>query len=154
MRFKSKILDHCWVCGQRFTDANPPGSASREDHHVIPVAYGGADGPLVSLCSSHHAILHRIAVFMKGDKPYFELLANHTEQQRHKILMLAEFVYNAEQATRNDPNKNVLVTLKLGREHRVKLEQLKRVYPQARGRADIVKLAIDTLYSFHFRKRD
>lgn len=147
---ESKRLDYCWVCEQRFTDVNPPGPASREEHHLVPQAYGGADGPTVSLCANHHSALHTIAVHMKSGKPYHEILGGHDNIQQAKLLKLAEIVYNSEQATRNDPNKRVLVTLNLTRQQDVMIQRLKKVYPQAKGRSDVLLLALTALYQRHF----
>lgn len=150
MQIESKVLDHCWVCGLRFTDVVPPGPASREEHHLVPQAYGGTDGPTVSLCANHHSALHTIAVHMKSGKPYYEIIGGHDTIQQAKLLKLAEIVYNSEQATRNDPNKKVLVSLTLTKQQDLMIQRLKKVYPQAKGRADILQLALQALYVRNF----
>jgi hypothetical protein len=46
---------YCKVCG----DAVP--AVFEHQHHEIPQAAGGSDGPLASLCAGCHATLHRVA---------------------------------------------------------------------------------------------
>lgn len=145
-QLKSKVLEHCWVCELRFTDVVNPGPASREEHHIIPQAYGGSDGPTVSLCSNHHALLHTVAVMMKGNKSYHELLGGLTTSQQQKVMVLANYAYEAEQATRNDPNKQFLVSIVINRQQVDMIERLKKVYPKARSRQAVYALALEHLY--------
>lgn len=150
---RSKVLNHCWVCGQRFSDQTPPGPATREEHHIIPQAYGGADGPTVSLCSNHHNMLHAVAVALKNRKPYFDLIGGLTTEQQQKVMVLANYVFEAEQATRNDPNKIFLVSLTANRTQIAKMERLKKVFPKARSRQAILLLALEHLYNSTFLEK-
>lgn len=150
---KSLFLDHCWVCGRRFLDARPPGTATRNDHHIIPVAAGGRDGPQVSLCSDHHDILHKIALRLSAKKPYLDLIGDETPEQRKKLYFLATRVYNAFQATKNDPNKKVAAVVELDRKQQDQITQLMGVYPQAKSREAILALALEALFSKHFSKK-
>jgi hypothetical protein len=149
---ESKILPHCWVCGVRFTDLTVnPGPAAREDHHIIPQAYGGTDGPLVSLCDSHHTAVHKIAVALKNQKPYQHLLGTYDQGQINKLLWLATRIQEAELATRNDPNKRMQVVVTLDGLMRAKLDALVNIYPSAKGRAELIRTAIEFLYTHHFK---
>lgn len=146
-------MQYCWVCGVRFNDLTTnPGPANREEHHIIPRAYGGSDGPVVSLCDSHHTALHKMAVALASGKPYFQHLNGHSRDQQNKLLFLATRVRDAEAATRNDPNKKASVVLSLDAATASKLDALKKVYPQARSRAGVIKVAIDVLYNRTFLK--
>jgi hypothetical protein len=147
--FESKILDYCWICSVRFKDSVPAGPALREDHHVIPRAFGGTDGPVVSLCETHHGILHKIAICMKTAKPYFNLLSTESSEHRKKLEWLASRVYNAELATRNDPNKSAVAMFTMDRRHREMIDALKPIY-HARSREAILEVALEALYSKHF----
>lgn len=150
---KSKTLPYCWVCEFRFSDQTPPGPATREEHHIIPQAYGGADGPTVSLCSNHHSMLHAVAVALKGNKPYFDLIGGLTTEQQQKVMVLANYVYEAEQATRNDPNKMFLVSMAANRTQVAMIERLKKVFPKARSRQAVLAIALEHLYRSTFLEK-
>lgn len=145
---RSIVLDHCWVCAAKFTDNG--GTETREEHHIIPRAYGGEEGPTVTLCDTHHSKLHRIAVCLKTGKPFFNFLQGESPDRNKKLLYLANAVHNAELATRNDPNKAASAVLSLGARHKEMIEQLKKVYPQAKSREAIMLLALEHLHRKHF----
>lgn len=147
---QSILLDHCWVCGVRFRDSIPVGPAVREDHHIIPRAAGGADGPTVTLCEAHHQTLHKIALRLTSRKPYFDLLANETEEQRKKLYWLATRVHNAFAAVKNDPNKKAIAMVTLDRRQQEMVSMLAKVYPQLRSREDILNFALEALFAKHF----
>ncbi len=98
----SNDLSRCWICHQLFGQ-----DVHRHTHHIIPQAYGGVDGPVVDVCDSHHASLHKIALRLIGSKPYFDLLTRDPKIDQ-RLLWLASRVQVAEAATRNDPNKRTL----------------------------------------------
>ena len=148
--FPTLVLEHCWVCEARFNDVKNPGSAMREEHHVIPRAYGGIDGPTVSLCDGHHSAIHKIAVAFKSKKPYHHLLGTHDTNQVKKLLALAQFIANAEETTRSDPNKKAVVVFSLDSHTKKLVDDLLTVYPRAKSRAGILKIAIEALHASHF----
>lgn len=143
-------LPHCWVCGTRFVSADPPGTADKEEHHVIPRQAGGSDGPTVSLCGKHHAALHRIAERLETKKPYFVFLQGEPQEAQRKIMWLATKAYNAFAATKDDPNKHAMVLISLDARQQQMIDSLKRVFPKARSREAIYNLALERLYSAHF----
>lgn len=145
---KSIVLDHCWICGARFVGKG--GVEQREDHHIIPCAYGGVDGPTVTLCTTHHSKLHDIAVARKSGRNYQTSLMGEPPQNVKHLLWLANQVVNAELAVRNDPNKAASVTITLNARGKMQVDQLKHVYPKARSREAILLLALEHLYSKHF----
>lgn len=144
------ILDHCWVCSVRFTDARPPGPANREDHHIIPRAAGGSDGPQVSLCENHHGKAHKIALRFSSNKPYFDLTTGEPDSAKLKLLWLASRIDAALKATSKDPNKKTMVILALDRKKQKQIEMLKQVYPQCKSRESIYDLALQALFRKHF----
>lgn len=148
----SMILPHCWVCERRFTDSSPPGHVSRNEHHIVPRAAGGANGPTVSLCSDHHDALHKIALRMSSKKPHFDLVTDESEERRRKLYWLATVVRNSFEATKNDPNKTVMAFMTLDRRQQAMIEQLSKIYPKARSREDILCLALEAFFSRHFTK--
>lgn len=147
------ILPHCWVCGVRFTDSNPPGPANKEVHHIVPQQAGGTDGPTVTLCDTHHALLHKIALAFKsksGRVHWSAYLKAEPPAHHQKLMWLAGVVYNAFEAVKNDPNKRVFAVMALSQVDQKRLEALKKVYPKAKSREAVLKLALDFLYSRHF----
>lgn len=150
---KSMFLPHCWVCERRFIDSNPPGHVTRNDHHIVPKAAGGVDGPQVSLCSDHHDALHKIALRLAAKKPYFDLVNEETDDQKKKLYWLATVVHNAFAATKNDPNKKVAAIVELDRKQQDMITQLMNVYPQAKSREAILALALEALFSKHFSRK-
>jgi len=143
-------LPCCWVCEKRFVDSKPPGPAAREEHHVIPRAYGGVDGPTVSLCDTHHTALHMIARAMSAKKPYFVWTQHEPPVQKRKLMWLASRVYNAELVMKNDPNKATSVLIELNAQTQAMVDAVKRVYPQAKSREAVFLLALQRLYGAHF----
>ncbi len=142
------FLDFCWVCGIRFNTAQPPGPATEERHHIIPRAFGGTDGPQVSLCSDHHNKLHRIAECIPK-KPYAEWLAGEDPSNLPKLLWLATRVVNARETVRADPNKHVLMSIILDPKLRHQIEQLKPVVG-VRSREAVIRYAIQSLFNRNF----
>lgn len=144
------FLDHCWVCGVRFHTANPPGPATEERHHIIPVGAGGADGPQVSLCSDHHNLLHRIEERMPS-KPFDDLISGEKHANLGKLIRLAELAHNALAEARADPNKHVMMAVQLSPDLRRKIDALKDVVGVG-SRSKVVRYAIEALYARHFTK--
>jgi hypothetical protein len=142
-------LDHCWVCGERFNDVPQPGSAAREEHHVIPRQAGGTDGPTVSLCASHHNLLHRIALLLgkKGrEGNIYKALSGETDpEQRRKIMELATHVYNAFKAVENDPNRRFLCTISLTTQQASAIDHIKKIRG-LRSREQVILFALEHLF--------
>jgi hypothetical protein len=138
------IRPHCWVCRQKFDHQR-----LHEDHHIIPRAYGGMDGPQVRLCSSHHTALHTIALRLYNGKPFYDLLSQDPDTNE-RLLYLASVAYNARLAVEGDPNKKQVLVLGLSGETRERLRRLKTVYGRL-GRERLIELAILNLFNKHFR---
>lgn len=152
LKIKHILLPHCWCCGSRFVDSNPPGPALKEVHHIIPRKAGGVDGPTVSICVEHHDKAHKIAMRIgsKKPKPYFDLLIGETDDCKNKVLWLATRIANAFAATANDPNKKVSVLLSIDRQEQLMFDQLRKVYPNLKSRESLMKFALHQLWSKHF----
>lgn len=133
------------MCGKPFGP-----DTKEERHHIIPRAYGGVDGPQVSLCDSHHSALHEIALKLYSKKSYFNLLP-HKPELDARLLYLATVAYNARILTENDPNKKQMVVLQLAGTEVTKLNKLKPIYKNI-GRERLIGLAIDVLYQRHFKR--
>lgn len=106
-------LPHCWVCNQRFVETG--GDQKRHEHHIIPQAYGGRNGPLVSLCTNHHNLLHELADKMIWNKKgEAATLVNSVDAPfRERLLYLATRVLLAYNLTKEDPNKKGKVVIGL-----------------------------------------
>lgn len=147
----SERKDICKVCSQRFTDVSPPGPAVREVHHVVPRAYGGTHGPLVDLCSDHHALIHRVAIMLEGDREEIKTaLAGHNTKEIRVVLHYAEIVFNAKMLTKDDPNKRSQITLTLGAHHRRLVSELRKVYPKIKSQQALMLYALEQLHRRNF----
>lgn len=139
-----RFYDRCWVCKSVFGP-----SLKEERHHIIPRAYGGTDGPQVSLCDSHHTALHNIALRLYSKRTFHDLLTSDSRQDE-KLIYLATCAYKARILTENDPNKRLHEVYSFDNETMSKLKRLKSVYNNI-GRERLVKLAIRQLYAKHFK---
>ena len=139
------LSDSCWICDVKFDPNN-----RREDHHIVPRAYGGVDGPQVSICDSHHTTVHHVSLRLFKRKPYQELLTGVQEKDK-KILYLATVACNARLLVQNDPNRRAILLLSLKGDEQEALKRLKNVYPRL-SREALVKLAIKQLYQRSFSK--
>lgn len=144
---KSIQLDCCWVCGTKFLRSG--GQAIEESHHIIPRAYGGEDGPEVTLCETHHGILHRIASCLVRKKPYFMFVKGESKVAAEKLVWLGSQAANAEIQMKNDPNKSQSVLVFIDYTQKQQLEKLKAVYPNE-GREKLMQRALHFLYHKHF----
>lgn len=143
---KHTLLPYCWVCLRRF-DPN----LLEEQHHIIPKAYGGMNGPLVSLCSDHHTALHEVGKRIYAKKPFYDLLSKDPVQDK-KLVYLGTIACNARIATENDPNRRQMIVLSLSKDHKRMLKSLKKVY-RGKSQPSIFELALEHLYDRHFAKR-
>jgi hypothetical protein len=140
------FLPHCWVCATKF-NAN----LVEERHHIIPRAYGGEDGPQVSLCSDHHTQLHEVGKRIYSGKPFTDLLSGKPDQDA-KVVYLGTIACNARIATEKDPNKLQMVVVKLDGPHKQMLLDLKKVYPK-KSQPSLLALALEALHARHFINR-
>lgn len=141
---KSLHLPHCWVCESKFSDSGGPVENLRHEHHVIPRAAGGTDGPTVSLCDTHHSLLHKIADRLSAGKEYYDLLTRNVEKDK-KLLFLASRVHVAMAAVENDPNKRRLMPLSFEASLVAKLAAVSGMHNLSR--ANTIKLLIEKEYS-------
>lgn len=147
---KSLRLPHCWVCGLQFSDSGGPSENLRHEHHIIPRAAGGIDGPTVSLCDTHHQLLHKVAVRLIDGKEYFDLLTRDVERDK-KLLFLASRVQVAMDAVKNDPNKRVLMPLSFEAPLVQKLAAIADMHRLSR--ANTLKLLIEQEYQRIFPRK-
>lgn len=145
---RSIELDHCFVCGVLFTTAGGPANFFEHQHHLVPRAFGGVDGPRISLCSPHHTAVHQIALKLERAKPVNDLLTQDSTKDK-KLLWLASIIVNAKAMTSEDPNKPMPIVFIANKETKEKLKQLKRIYKAPYG--SLIQYAISSLYSKSFK---
>lgn len=143
------MFDHCFVCETRFKTSVPPGNANREDHHVFPRNAGGTDGPLVSLCDSHHGTIHKIAERLKRKAAFTDLLES-SQLVNKRLCWLAAFIVKAEASVQEgDPNKHYTNSVQLNQQETQMMKKLQSVYPKLK-RGDVFRLALAHFYKQHF----
>jgi len=145
----SLLFDYCWVCSKRFKTSVPPGPANREDHHMIPQNAGGTDGPQVSLCDSHHTVIHKIASRSKAGKQFKEFLNGEDETSIKKLLWLASLIVKSERLVVGDPNKSFNSGISLSLTDIAMLNKLRKIFPKS-SRSDLLKFGLRNLYKKYF----
>ena len=118
----SHICNHCTACGR---STGP--TVSLHNHHVIPRAFGGTDGPQITLCVDHHEFVHDLAKQRKivsiGSFP------NLTESPKCvKILVyLINVIVRSELSTKKDPNRPIRFSCQVPQATMTKLNTIMRV---------------------------
>lgn len=132
---KSIILPHCWVC---------PSKDGLNDHHVIPQAYGGVNGPQVTLCATHHTFIHAVALRPVAQRE--PAVMEHTQnlEQRGKLLQLIELIARAKAATKG-MERPMMVQQKFNKERSRKLRELKHLLGQSSIQATL-EACVDRIY--------
>ena len=99
------------------------------DHHVIPRAFGGLNGPQVRICSPHHNLLHALAE---------SLVTNHRvtvddldATVAERVMFLATRAALAQLRTSNEPTKRVITSFYLtAADNQAMLDRLARTSPR------------------------
>jgi len=102
---KNLIVNHCIVC-------NRSGNiVALHNHHIVPRAFGGRNGPQITLCVDHHEFIHDMAK-KKTIVTCDALLTKHG--QRAIILSyLINLIIKAEKMTIGDSNKIIKFSCEL-----------------------------------------
>ena len=144
MVIKDLIGPQCWVCERRFNNQFPPGPANEERHHLFPRAFGGTDGPVVSLCDFDHTRVHKIAYAVKAKRDHKTFLLGTTVEQQKKLLWIASLIVKAEALTKGDKNKPIKVVLVLDHKRQRQALDLKQVL-NAKSITEVFNHAFDRL---------
>lgn len=91
---KRITLDYCWVC--KCTEG-------LEGHHVVPRAYLGSSGPVVTLCGVCHSVVHKQSHQPRNNRKF-----SGNEIQIAKLTYLSECVWNSRIATKRLARSRVL----------------------------------------------
>lgn len=86
---KTIVLDHCWVC---------PSTEGIHQHHVVPQSCGGTNGPTVTLCGTHHSLIHTEAFRLEHERRF-----QGTAQQIQKLMYLTSVIHRSFAAVRGVP---------------------------------------------------
>lgn len=94
------------------------------EHHVVPRAYGGINGPTVNLCGMHHTLIHTASLKKTKDR---ELeYAGHTETQIEKLRELVYIIRRARIMSKHlHRNKPMTLHVELTAEQAHTLRELK-----------------------------
>jgi hypothetical protein len=111
-------VDRCWVCNEVFPKyGGMVHGLVQEFHHPIPRAAGGTDGPTVSLCSGHHAIVHAVANRKLSNRNWDDLISvgrgSLSTEVISGIIRLADLLVRSTQHLSDDPNRRISVSFGL-----------------------------------------
>jgi hypothetical protein len=136
------LVDQCWVCNGVFPEyGGRNGTLVQEFHHPVPRAFGGAGGPVISICSGHHATAHDVSLRLFAGVPYHDLVGHEPLPIQQRIVHLASIIVRAMNLFKEDPNR--IVPIQYGLPY-TKNEQLKLA---ARSRKISVKQLLDRILS-------
>lgn len=116
----------CYICVSK---------VSLETHHIIPVSYGGKNGPLVDLCSNCHSFIHRMAVTNK--------LSNN-----NKADVLIKAIIQSANKAKSSKTKTSAFSTRFSSETNAKIKKLASLFNT--NKQNIVVTAINQLYSKYF----
>ena len=114
----------CYACSQETPDA------FKHEHHKVPLAAGGTDKDLVSICASCHTSTHSIAYMVLNPKRTHEidetLLYYKSADTRKKIAELAytvarEMTLKSEAGTKNLEAEEKTVTFTTDKQQYLKI---------------------------------
>lgn len=143
-------LPHCWVCERRFKTSVPPGPEHCEVHHICPRNAGGTDGPVVSLCDSHHTLIHKMANRLHTKKSNVsDLLFGEDARHTQKLLWLALMIVKSEQNVQDDPDKKFVGSVSLTRNETEMMKRLQSV--TGKGRSELFRAGLFLLYQKVFK---
>jgi hypothetical protein len=77
-------------------------------------------------------------------------VTGESDDSKKKLYWLATTVFNAFEATKNDPNKQVMTLMSLDRKQQIMIDRLRGVYPRLKSREALINLALESLYKKHF----
>ena len=123
----------------------------RNEHHVIPRAFGGSDGPTVSLDTGHHDLLHLVAEKILIGAPWEDFVRNMNKTQKQRLLYLATRVVVAAKTMGADPNKKVGVPLSFSQTQLRMLNSLCKA--TSLGRGELLQMLLEREYIKFFQPR-
>lgn len=142
MNVQHMFLPHCWICERKFAQHGGAPDMLEERHHLIPRAYGGTDGPQVSLCNGHHSLVHLVGNRLIADdrNGVYNLVKKETQVQAQKVMYLGSRIQLAEAEVSNDPNKRVLVPISMDKRTRGMLKEICKFHGGKSAEAVLIRL--------------
>lgn len=107
-----------------------------EDHHLIPQARGGKDGPRIDLCVKHHKEAHYLA------RSKIRL----TEISNSKMRKIVQIIRLSEQTL--DPAENIRITLEIPRKLHTLIKE-----EATKGKKKSIPKMITLILVRYFRKK-
>lgn len=134
--------DRCEACGELFMDAHAQGSKIRHEHHLIPRAYGGSNGPTVDICNEDHDLLHLLAVKVIHNSLTLDEIPSRCDGPNHALAItnMVYYVVEAERRTRNDPNKKTLVSVSLSGKQARMLDTITKTFNTSGRQNTLIRL--------------
>ncbi len=132
------MIKHCTVCGV---------SRGLHEHHVVPRAYGGLNGPTVTICGTHHTLIHDLALKKTAERE--KLLSRLPEAQQPRIKELVDIIRRARVASK-DYKRPLTMQLVLDAGTASKLRRLKR----ALGAKSLQQTLIHSILVVYNEKRN
>lgn len=117
-----------------------------EIHHIIPRAYGGEHGDVIELCAVCHSSIHSAAIAKIGGtltNAHFGGTLKCNLQLSRRLVTIIETAHNH---IKDDPNKTVMLSIRLSAEHNRKLEVLKHAMG-LKSKPDALLTLIDIMHS-------
>lgn len=117
--------ENCWVCRSADT---------LHEHHVIPRAFGGTNGPLCTLCSSCHGIIHKAAVNRDYSTNQIDTVVSLAGSIGTnvdfvtRLCYLTNIIFKSGMAVKNDENKTITFSTKLEPEYAKMLKKISQKY--------------------------
>ncbi len=110
------MMNKCWICET---------TKGIHEHHIVPRAYGGINGPTVNLCGAHHTLVHNTAL-KKSPNERRKELEGHTEAQTKKLEELVYVIRRSRLLSRY-MRRPMTLQVTLSPENAQKFRQLKKM---------------------------
>ena len=130
--------EKCYLCPNTFT---------LEEHHEIPQASGGKNGPTHWLCASCHSGIHYLAHQQDPEAMFDNVLCSDVD--RPKALRLVFMIKTAKNMTKDDPNKSAVFMDRFPAVTRKQLKELATLHKA--NQQKIVRHAIALMHNKYFR---
>lgn len=157
----AKVVNDFGACALCYAQSSP------EYHHILPVAFGGVDGPQIRLCADCHSSVHRVAISAdyKGGvysaSSGVDLLTENEKWQcsrdphttRARAHWLVSVIVAGERSVQGNPNKITRKSLQLSGVEHTMVKELKAVIPGCKSQEDAIKFAIRLAHNQRFSKQ-
>jgi acyl CoA:acetate/3-ketoacid CoA transferase len=134
-----------------------------DEHHVVPRAYGGEAGPQITLCGSHHQLIHTMGLCQlkqltaHSDESTIDEAAEKsfqslTDQGKQRATYLASVISKAGFAVVSDSNKTIKYSGELTAEQNRKINAIK-LSLGVRSKHSAIVMCVNHMYKALFKDR-